>query len=56
MGMRKPVHVLQLGSSIREIINMVAIAVVEAQATKTNVQENTIVRTTANYMEPTASF
>lgn len=31
MGMRKPVHVLQLGSSIREIVNMVAIAVVEAQ-------------------------
>lgn len=31
MGMKKPVHVLQLGSSIREIINMVAIAVVEAQ-------------------------
>lgn len=34
MGMRKPVHVLQLGSSIREIINMVAIAVVEAQIRK----------------------
>jgi malate dehydrogenase (oxaloacetate-decarboxylating)(NADP+) len=32
MGMRKPIHVLQLGSSVREIINMVAIAVVEAQA------------------------
>ncbi|MER2998846.1 NADP-dependent malic enzyme [Pontibacter populi] len=31
MGMRKPVHILQLGSSIREIINMVAIAVVDAQ-------------------------
>ncbi|MDJ1506713.1 NADP-dependent malic enzyme [Xanthocytophaga agilis] len=31
MGMKKPVHVLQLGSSIREIVNMVAIAVVEAQ-------------------------
>src|SRR5690606_12320176 len=25
MGMRKPVHVLQLGSSVREIVNMVAI-------------------------------
>ncbi len=34
MGMRKPVHVLQLGSSIREIVNMVAIAVVEAQELK----------------------
>ncbi|HEY4650072.1 MAG TPA: NADP-dependent malic enzyme [Pontibacter sp.] len=31
MGMRKPVHILQLGSSIREIVNMVAIAVVDAQ-------------------------
>lgn len=31
MGMRKPVHVLQLGSSVRDIVNMVAIAVVEAQ-------------------------
>jgi malate dehydrogenase (oxaloacetate-decarboxylating)(NADP+) len=31
MGMRKPVHILQLGSSIREIVNMVAIAVMEAQ-------------------------
>lgn len=32
MGMKKPVHVLQNGSSIREIFNMVAIAVVDAQA------------------------
>lgn len=32
LGLRKPVHVLQLGSSVREIVNMVAIAVVEAQA------------------------
>jgi malate dehydrogenase (oxaloacetate-decarboxylating)(NADP+) len=31
MGMKKPVHILQLGSSIREIVNMTAIAVVEAQ-------------------------
>ena len=31
MGMGKPVHVLQLGSNIREIVNMVAIAVVDAQ-------------------------
>jgi malate dehydrogenase (oxaloacetate-decarboxylating)(NADP+) len=34
MGMNKPVHVLQLGSSVREIVNMVAIAVVEAQNNK----------------------
>jgi len=31
LGLRKPVHVLQLGSTVRQIVNMVAIAVVEAQ-------------------------
>lgn len=31
LGMRKPVHILQLGSSVREIVNMVTIAVVHAQ-------------------------
>ena len=31
MGMNKPVHVLQIGSSVREIVNMAAIAVVDAQ-------------------------
>lgn len=31
LGLKKPVHVLQLGSTVREIVNMVAIAVVEAQ-------------------------
>ena len=31
LGMRKPVHVLQLGSTVRQIVNMVAIAVVDAQ-------------------------
>jgi malate dehydrogenase (oxaloacetate-decarboxylating)(NADP+) len=31
MGMRKPVHILQLGASVREIVNMTAIAVVDAQ-------------------------
>lgn len=30
LGLKKPVHVLQLGASVREIVNMVAIAVVEA--------------------------
>jgi malate dehydrogenase (oxaloacetate-decarboxylating)(NADP+) len=34
LGMNKPVHILQLGSSIREIVNMVAIAVVDAQSTE----------------------
>jgi len=31
LGLNKPVHVLQLGSSVRSIFNMVLIAVVEAQ-------------------------
>ncbi len=31
IGMKKPVHILQLGSSVREIVNMVAVAVVDAQ-------------------------
>jgi malate dehydrogenase (oxaloacetate-decarboxylating)(NADP+) len=31
LGLKKPVHVLQLGSSVREIVNMVTIAVVDAQ-------------------------
>ncbi len=31
MGMNKPVHVLQMESSVREIVNMAAIAVVDAQ-------------------------
>jgi len=32
LGLKKPVHVLQLGSSIRSIYNMVVIAVVDAQS------------------------
>jgi malate dehydrogenase (oxaloacetate-decarboxylating)(NADP+) len=32
IGLKKPVHVLQLGSSVREIVNMVTIAVVDAQS------------------------
>ena len=32
LGLKKPVHVLQLGSSVREIVNMITIAVVDAQA------------------------
>ncbi|MDA9334774.1 NADP-dependent malic enzyme [Flavobacteriaceae bacterium] len=31
MGLRKPVHILQLGASVDEIVNMTAIAVVDAQ-------------------------
>lgn len=31
VGMKKPVHILQQGSSVRDIINMITIAVVDAQ-------------------------
>ncbi|HEX3025457.1 MAG TPA: NADP-dependent malic enzyme [Chitinophagaceae bacterium] len=40
LGLKKPVHVLQLGSSERSIVNMALIAVVDAQMkNKTNTQE-----------------
>ncbi len=32
LGLKKPVHVLQLGSTTREIVNMIAISVVDAQS------------------------
>lgn len=31
MGMKKPVHILQMGCTVRDVINMTAIAVVDAQ-------------------------
>ena len=31
LGLKKPVHVLQLGSSVRSIVNMATISVVDAQ-------------------------
>ena len=31
VGLKKSIHVLQLGASVREIINMVKVAVVDAQ-------------------------
>lgn len=34
LGMKKPVHILQLGCNVREIVNMVTIAVVDAQTRK----------------------
>ncbi len=34
IGLKKPVHILQLGSSVREIVNMITIAVLGAQAKK----------------------
>lgn len=38
LGMKKPVHILQVGCSIREIVNMAAIAVVDAQLYAKNLQ------------------
>jgi malate dehydrogenase (oxaloacetate-decarboxylating)(NADP+) len=32
LGVNKPVHIVQLGSSVREIVNMAAITVLDAQA------------------------
>ncbi|MDQ8004273.1 MAG: NADP-dependent malic enzyme [Pedobacter sp.] len=32
LGLKKPVHIVQLGSSVREIVNMVTIAVLDSQA------------------------
>jgi len=34
MGMKKPVHVLQRGDAVADIVNMAAVAVVDAQAVK----------------------
>ncbi|WP_020526990.1 NADP-dependent malic enzyme [Flexithrix dorotheae] len=31
LGMKKPVHILQLGSSVREVVNMITIATIDAQ-------------------------
>ncbi len=31
VGLKKSIHVLQLGASVREVINMVKVAVVDAQ-------------------------
>ncbi|GAA0891390.1 NADP-dependent malic enzyme [Fulvivirga kasyanovii] len=42
LGMKKPVHILQLGSSVREIINMTAIAVVDAQIYHNNLKNDFI--------------
>ena len=40
LGIKRPVHVLQLGSSVRSIVNMANIAVVDAQQkSRTNVRE-----------------
>ncbi len=36
LGLKKSAHILQLGSSVREIVNMVIIAVVDAQSKEVN--------------------
>jgi len=36
LGMKKPVHVLQIGSSVREILNMITLGVVDVQNRKQN--------------------
>jgi len=40
LGLNKPVHVLQLGSSVREIVNMVTIAVVDVQSREKAKEKN----------------
>ena len=45
LGLKKSVHVLQLGSSVREIVNMVTIAVVDAQEKAENEPQEAISRT-----------
>ncbi len=44
LGLKKPVHILQLGSSVRSIVNMAIIAAVDAQA-KTKTLTREIVKT-----------
>jgi malate dehydrogenase (oxaloacetate-decarboxylating)(NADP+) len=46
LGLKKPVHVLQLGSSVRSIVNMALVAVVDAQ-TKTKTQTEEEIRKTS---------
>ncbi len=36
LGMRKPVHILQLGASVEEIVNMAAVSVIDAQQKEKN--------------------
>jgi malate dehydrogenase (oxaloacetate-decarboxylating)(NADP+) len=39
MGMQKPVHILQLGASVDEIVNMTAVAVIDAQQKEKKMKE-----------------
>src|SRR5258705_1200093 len=43
LGLKKPVHILQLGSSVRSILNMALIAVVDAQ-TKSKIATDDIIK------------
>ncbi|MFM7195658.1 MAG: NADP-dependent malic enzyme [Bacteroidota bacterium] len=45
LGLAKPVHVMQLGSSVRTIVNMVLIAVVDAQQKCPLAEEGTVDKT-----------
>jgi malate dehydrogenase (oxaloacetate-decarboxylating)(NADP+) len=31
LGLKEPIHILQLGASVDEIVNMAAVAVIDAQ-------------------------
>jgi malate dehydrogenase (oxaloacetate-decarboxylating)(NADP+) len=42
LGLKKPVHILQLGSSVRSIINMALVAVVDAQQKSKNPTEEIV--------------
>lgn len=44
LGLKKPVHVLQLGSSVRSIVNMTLIAVVDAQIKCKNLATEELVK------------
>lgn len=41
LGMGKPVHIFQLGASVEEMVNMAAIAVIDAQGKEKNKSKNT---------------
>jgi malate dehydrogenase (oxaloacetate-decarboxylating)(NADP+) len=44
VGLKKPVHILQLGSSVREIVNMITIAVVDVQSKETEPEKKSVIR------------
>jgi malate dehydrogenase (oxaloacetate-decarboxylating)(NADP+) len=44
LGMKKPVHVLQLGSTVRNIYNMALIAIIDAQTKCAHPQEETMLK------------